>query len=83
MTTLDIVRANTFISAAKGVDLPSVSVPVVGGHAGITILPLLSQAEPKGMTFTCAASPQGLSPAAPKHAPITAPDPLKIATLQA
>lgn len=66
MTTLDIVRANTFVSAAKGVDLPSVSVPVVGGHAGITILPLLSQAEPKGMTFTCAAQrgppPTGMKP---------------------
>ena len=52
VTTLDVVRANTFVSAAKGVDLASTSVPVVGGHAGITILPLLSQAEPKGLTFT-------------------------------
>lgn len=28
---------------AKGLDLKEVDVPVVGGHAGITILPLLSQ----------------------------------------
>ena len=46
MTTLDIVRANTFVAEAKGNDLREVDVPVVGGHAGITILPLLSQAVP-------------------------------------
>ena len=43
MTTLDVVRANTFVAEAKGVDVSTVSVPVIGGHAGITILPLLSQ----------------------------------------
>ena len=52
VTTLDVVRANTFVSAAKGTDLAATAVPVVGGHAGITILPLLSQAEPSGLTFT-------------------------------
>jgi malate dehydrogenase len=46
VTTLDIVRANTFVSAAKGTDLAATAVPVIGGHAGITILPLLSQAVP-------------------------------------
>jgi len=30
----------------KGLDVNDVDVPVVGGHAGITILPLLSQAYP-------------------------------------
>ena len=43
MTTLDVVRANTFVAEAKGLDLKDVDVPVVGGHAGTTILPLLSQ----------------------------------------
>lgn len=43
VTTLDVVRANTFVAQNKGLDLKEVDVPVVGGHAGITILPLLSQ----------------------------------------
>lgn len=47
VTTLDVVRANTFIAEAKGLDPVSMSVPVVGGHAGITIIPLVSQASPK------------------------------------
>ena len=45
VTTLDVVRANTFIAEAKGLDVSTVSVPVIGGHAGITILPLLSQVQ--------------------------------------
>lgn len=43
VTSLDIVRANTFVSEAKGLDMKDVDVPVIGGHAGSTILPLLSQ----------------------------------------
>lgn len=43
VTTLDVVRANTFVAEAKGLDMKDVDVPVVGGHAGNTILPLLSQ----------------------------------------
>lgn len=43
VTTLDIVRSNTFVAEAKGLDVSTVNVPVIGGHAGITILPLLSQ----------------------------------------
>jgi malate/lactate dehydrogenase len=43
VTTLDVCRANTFVAAKMGVPPESVSVPVVGGHAGATILPLLSQ----------------------------------------
>ena len=43
VTTLDVVRANTFVAEAKGLPVQDVDVPVVGGHAGITILPLLSQ----------------------------------------
>ncbi|KAI0362787.1 malate dehydrogenase [Trametes cingulata] len=45
VTTLDVVRASTFVSEVLG-DLslaPKVTVPVVGGHSGVTIVPLLSQ----------------------------------------
>ena len=34
VTTLDIVRANKFISELKGLDPQDVNCPVVGGHAG-------------------------------------------------
>ena len=37
------MRANTFVAEAKKLDVKDVDVPVVGGHAGTTILPLLSQ----------------------------------------
>merc|ERR1711978_184403 len=42
----DIVRANTFIANLKGLDPQDVNCPVVGGHAGITIMPLISQCTP-------------------------------------
>lgn len=51
VTTLDVCRARTFVSKAKGTDVTKTEVPVIGGHAGTTIVPLLSQAEPK-VTFT-------------------------------
>jgi malate dehydrogenase len=47
VTTLDVVRARTFYSVLKGLPVREVNIPVVGGHAGITILPLFSQASPK------------------------------------
>ncbi|MCJ8742152.1 hypothetical protein PDJAM_G00078750 [Pangasius djambal] len=47
VTTLDIVRANTFIAELKGLDPARVNVPVIGGHAGKTIIPLISQCTPK------------------------------------
>ncbi|GAX81385.1 hypothetical protein CEUSTIGMA_g8816.t1 [Chlamydomonas eustigma] len=47
VTTLDVVRAKTFYAEKKGLDVTSVDIPVIGGHAGITILPLFSQATPK------------------------------------
>ncbi|MCO5560784.1 hypothetical protein L7F22_014404 [Adiantum nelumboides] len=47
VTTLDVVRARTFYAAKKGLSVEDVDVPVVGGHAGVTILPLFSQATPK------------------------------------
>lgn len=46
VTTLDIVRANTFVSELKGLDVTKTSVPVIGGHSGNTIVPLLSQTSP-------------------------------------
>lgn len=46
VTTLDVVRANTFLAEVAGLTAGAVRVPVVGGHAGATILPLLSQAVP-------------------------------------
>merc|ERR1711924_589160 len=45
-TTLDVCRARTFVAQAKGNDVLKTKVPVIGGHAGTTIVPLLSQAEP-------------------------------------
>ncbi|KAF2977267.1 hypothetical protein EK904_008161, partial [Melospiza melodia maxima] len=62
VTTLDIVRANTFVAELKaaepckswkvlcflqGLDPARVAVPVIGGHAGKTIIPLISQCTPK------------------------------------
>ncbi|KAB5593750.1 hypothetical protein CTheo_2830 [Ceratobasidium theobromae] len=48
VTTLDVVRASTFIATVAGspAAAPTYTVPVVGGHSGITIIPLLSQAKP-------------------------------------
>ena len=64
VTTLDVVRAATFVAEAKvclvffllllykkkfffkGLDPTKVNIPVIGGHSGNTIIPLLSQASP-------------------------------------
>ena len=43
VTTLDVVRANTFVAEHLGADVSATKVDVIGGHAGTTILPLLSQ----------------------------------------
>ncbi len=50
VTTLDVIRSQTFVAALKGLDPATTQVTVVGGHSGNTILPLLSQV--KGVTFT-------------------------------
>src|SRR5690554_186830 len=50
VTTLDVIRAETFIGELKGLNPTEVKVPVIGGHSGTTILPLLSQVE--GVEFT-------------------------------
>jgi len=43
VTTLDCVRANKFVGEITGKNPSYINVPVVGGHAGTTILPLFSQ----------------------------------------
>merc|ERR1712210_413596 len=48
VTTLDIVRANEFVSVLGSQDPNDVHVPVIGGHAGVTIIPVLSQVQPAG-----------------------------------
>jgi malate dehydrogenase len=43
VTTLDCVRANKFVAEITGADPDDVEVPVIGGHAGVTIMPVFSQ----------------------------------------
>lgn len=43
VTTLDVVRAARFVSEIKNTDPEEETIPVVGGHSGVTIVPLLSQ----------------------------------------
>ncbi|VVC39845.1 Hypothetical protein CINCED_3A008813 [Cinara cedri] len=50
VTTLDIVRSNRFIAELKGLCATDVNVPVIGGHSGPTIIPLISQCTPQ-VTF--------------------------------
>ena len=47
VTSLDVVRAQTFVAEVVGESDPrKFTVPVVGGHSGETIVPLLSQTQP-------------------------------------
>ncbi|KAI9741885.1 MAG: hypothetical protein M1834_000274 [Cirrosporium novae-zelandiae] len=47
VTTLDVVRAETFVADIAGRSDPTATiVPVIGGHSGETIVPLFSQAKP-------------------------------------
>lgn len=48
VTTLDLVRTKTFIGQLWNVDPKLINIPVIGGHSGPTIVPLLSQIEVKG-----------------------------------
>ncbi|TCD69188.1 Malate dehydrogenase, cytoplasmic [Steccherinum ochraceum] len=51
VTTLDVVRAARFLGGIADVNPSEAVVPVVGGHSGPTIVPLLSQtAKGKGIT---------------------------------
>merc|ERR1712050_770691 len=53
ITTLDIVRANKFVREITG---KPAQIPVIGGHAGKTILPLFSQ-DPAGSTIDASKIP--------------------------
>jgi malate dehydrogenase len=47
VTTLDVVRSETFVAEITGEKNPSkTTIPVIGGHSGETIVPLFSQAKP-------------------------------------
>ncbi len=50
VSTLDIIRSNTFVAELKGKSTAEINVPVIGGHSGVTILPLLSQIP--GLSFS-------------------------------
>merc|ERR1711918_243739 len=43
VTSLDCVRAEKFVHEITGKPLEEINIPVIGGHAGTTILPLFSQ----------------------------------------
>lgn len=43
VTTLDVVRASRFVSEIKKTDPADEKITVVGGHSGVTIVPLFSQ----------------------------------------
>ncbi|CCH58569.1 hypothetical protein TBLA_0A07800 [Henningerozyma blattae CBS 6284] len=56
VTRLDSVRAATFVHTSlrsKGIviDFESLRVPVIGGHSGLTIIPLISQTKNKKKTI--------------------------------
>lgn len=46
VSTLDLVRASAFIGEAKGLNPKEVNCPVIGGHSGISIVPVISQCQP-------------------------------------
>ena len=50
VTTLDVLRAARFVSEVAGTNPVNENVPVVGGHSGVTIVPLLSQTKHKDMS---------------------------------
>ncbi|KAK4459998.1 lactate/malate dehydrogenase [Cladorrhinum samala] len=43
VTTLDVVRASRFVAEVKSTDPKDENITVVGGHSGVTIVPLFSQ----------------------------------------
>lgn len=49
VTTLDVVRASRFVSEVKKIPTDEAKITVIGGHSGVTIVPLLSQS---GHSFT-------------------------------
>eukprot|EP00439_Symbiodinium_sp_Y106_P022825 s3386_g2.t2 len=61
VTTLDGVRANKFVAEITGENPNNIEVPVIGGHAGVTIMPVFSQDKHS------AKIPQSEIPALDKH----------------
>nr|NP_001302862.1 malate dehydrogenase, mitochondrial [Brassica napus]Q43744.1 RecName: Full=Malate dehydrogenase, mitochondrial; Flags: Precursor [Brassica napus]CAA61621.1 malate dehydrogenase [Brassica napus] len=49
VTTLDVVRVKTSYAGKANVPVAEVNVPAIVGHAGVTILPLFSQATPQAI----------------------------------
>lgn len=49
VTTLDVVRASRFVSELKNTDPVDENITVVGGHSGVTIVPLFSQSNHKDL----------------------------------
>ncbi|KAH8239877.1 hypothetical protein KR032_008912, partial [Drosophila birchii] len=47
ITLLDVARSEKFIADYMNISPDQVDIPVIGGHAGITILPLFSQCHPQ------------------------------------
>merc|ERR1719215_367578 len=43
VTTLDCVRASKFVGQMTGKNPNFINIPVIGGHAGVTIMPVFSQ----------------------------------------
>lgn len=43
VSVLDVLRSETFLAEELGLSKQQMAVPVIGGHSGTTILPLLSQ----------------------------------------
>ncbi len=43
ISVLDVLRSETFLAEELGLSKTNITVPVIGGHSGTTILPLLSQ----------------------------------------
>jgi len=54
ISTLDVVRANKFVQELTGMPC---AIPVIGGHAGKTILPLFSQ-DPAGASIPAEMIPE-------------------------
>ncbi|GAP90354.1 putative malate dehydrogenase [Rosellinia necatrix] len=50
VTTLDVVRASRFVGEIKNTDPSDEHITVVGGHSGVTIVPLFSQSNHPDLT---------------------------------
>ncbi|WMY95217.1 MAG: malate dehydrogenase [Arsenophonus sp.] len=52
ITTLDVIRANTFVAELKNKNPKEIEVNVIGGHSSETMLPLLNQIQNIKLTKT-------------------------------